>query len=83
MHDDKTLQWYDRMGKARPSSEAHGTVEDIRKNLKRLKTENWRVEGNMLKADTDMGPLTQRIPPDYICKGTDSEGLPILVKLSL
>jgi hypothetical protein len=83
VHDEKTLQEFDRWGKARPTSEGHGTPEEIRANLKRAQCSNWRLEGNVLYADTDFGPLVQTIPTNYICRGTDSEGLPILAKLSL
>lgn len=83
MFDEKYLQWYDKIGKARPSSDAHGTPEEIRANLRQVSTSNWRLEGNLLIADTEhgIGTLKQTIPTDYICKGTDAEGLPILVKL--
>ena len=64
-----------------PTREAHGTPEDIRSNLKRLTPRNWRLQGNKLIADTDFGPLINYISTDYILKGTDKDGLPILVKL--
>lgn len=83
MHDEQTLAWFDRMGKQRPTSDAHGTPEEIRANLRRVQTTNWKLEGNVLTADTDQGPLVQTIPTNYICKGTDDDGLPILVKLSV
>ena len=83
IHSDNYLKWFDRHGKARPSHDPHGTEDDIRKNLKPLKTRNWRLEGNMLVADTDMGRLTQRIPPDYICLGDDEDGNPLLQKIKV
>lgn len=61
----------------------HGTDEDIREKLKPLKTRNWRLEGNQLTCDTDMGPLTQTIKAGYICDGTDGKGLPLLRKISV
>lgn len=61
----------------------HGTDDDIREHLKPLKTRNWRLEGNQLSCDTDMGPLTQTIPMGYICKGTDTNGQPILQKIQV
>lgn len=69
------------LGITPPTSQAHGTEEDIRQNLVPLKTRNWRMRGNQLIADTDFGELAQTIPTDYICKGTDKNGMPILVKI--
>ena len=83
MFDEKELRQYDRWGKARPTSDPHGTPEEIRANMKRAVTSNWRLEGNVLHADSDFGPIVQTIDPGYICKGTDDEGLPILVKLDM
>ena len=81
MYEEKELRQFDRWGVARPSHDPHGTIEEIRANLKRANTSNWRLEGNVLYADSDFGPLVQTIPTDYICKGTDDQGLPILVKI--
>lgn len=81
MHDQKTLEWFDRMGKPRPTSDIHGTDDDVRSKLKMLECRNWRLEGNLLKCDTNMGPLVQSIPTSYICRGTGPDGLPILEKL--
>lgn len=66
-----------------PTAEVHGTEEDIRANLKPIKAHSWRQEGNRLIAQTDMGELSQTIPIDYICHGTDAKGLPILRKIVL
>lgn len=71
------------MGRERPSHEAHGTPEDIRGSLKRAHAYSWHMEGNELVADTDLGPLRQMIPTDYICLGSDEQGLPILKKIGL
>lgn len=81
MFDEKELKQFDRWHKARPTSDAHGSPEEIRANLKRAKVHKWWLEGNELKADTDFGPLVQTIPPNYICHGTDDQGLPILEKI--
>lgn len=83
MHDEKTLQWFDRIGKERPTHEPHGTAEEIRANLKRAVASSWRMEGNHLIAETQYGPLVQTVPTDVICHGMDDQGYPILVKLSL
>ena len=83
MHNEQELKQYDRWGVRRPEHIPHGTAEDIRANLKRLETTNWRLEGNKLIADTDQGPLVQFIPTNYVCRGTDEQGLPILDKLEL
>jgi hypothetical protein len=81
MHDEKELRWYDRMGVQRPSHQPHGTIEDIQASMSQAKAKNWRMEGNKLIADTDMGELVQWLPTDIICKGTDDQGLPILTRI--
>lgn len=43
---------------------------------------SWRMEGNMLIAETNHGVLAQTIPTDYICLGIDGQGLPILKKIA-
>lgn len=66
-----------------PTVDLHGTEEDIREKLKPLKPNSWTLEGNKLVGKTEMGPLIQYIPTDYICKGADENGLPILEKVIL
>lgn len=85
MYDEDTLKWFDRHGKARPTHVPHGVTDTaqypLSEQLPRLKCRNWRLEGNMLTCDTDMGPLVQAIDPGYICLGTDDSGLPVLKKI--
>ena len=83
MYSDQELKQFDRLGINRPSHFAHGTEDDIRANLKELRPKSWRLEGNRLIGETEMGPLVQMIPTDYILKGTDDKGLPILEKIVL
>lgn len=64
-----------------PTTVSHGLEDDISKKLVELKPNSWRLEGNKLIGDTEMGPLVQFIPTNYICKGTDDSGLPILEKI--
>lgn len=77
------LAWFDKHQVPRPVHQDHLQVDDISKNLKRVKTHSWKLEGNTLTAQTDMGKLVQTIPPDYILTGEDAEGLPILKKIVL
>lgn len=46
-----------------------------------MRATSWRMEGNMLIAETNHGVLAQAIPTDYICFGMDDQGLPILKKI--
>jgi hypothetical protein len=82
---EQELQFYDRNRVARPFHEEHGirdTYENpLSEQLKSGNPRNWRLEGNQLKCDTDFGPLTQIIPTDYICTGTDNAGLPTFRKV--
>lgn len=74
--------WYQRLGFAPPERISHGlNVEDISKVVKSVNPRNWRAEGDRLIADTDNGPLVQRIPTSHIFIGVDKEGLPQFKKL--
>lgn len=64
-------------GEPLPTRDAHGTDNDIRSNLKSVNPHNWRLEGNQLIADTEVGRLVQTIPTTHILMGTDAQGLPI------
>lgn len=75
-------EWFKLMGKPAPSKEGHGTEQDILENLKPVKLTNWRLQGNVLMADSDLGPYAHRIPSDLIMRGTDLQGLPILTKVN-
>lgn len=83
MIDDKTQKWFERHNLTPPSSTSHNiTPEDIRKNLEKLTLipGTWRLEGNKLTVDTEMGPLVNFISPEYILTG-EKDGLPILEKV--
>lgn len=83
-YSEEMLKWYDRYGKSRPSHTSHNvSTDDLEKHMKRLVPNEWRLEGNMLIGKTEMGPLAQTIPPDYILTGTDEAGLPIFQKIVL
>lgn len=66
-----------------PKTSAHGTEEDIRGNLKRLDTRDWKLKGNQLTCMTEMGELSQTIPTNKILVGTDKNGMPILQTIAL
>lgn len=81
-HPDKNIEeMFNRWGKTPPAHYPHGTAEEIRANMKSVNCRNWRLEGNQLIAETDMGPLVQTIPSNYVCHGTGEDGMPILVKI--
>lgn len=79
--NDNQKEMYERWGKTPPTSEPHGTPEEIAKNMVKLKPTSWRQEGNKLIGETPMGPLVQFIPTDMLLMGTDEKGLPILQKM--
>jgi len=66
-----------------PKFTVHGLPEDIRQRLRTAKTWNWKLNGTELSCETDLGPLVQQIPPNYVCHGTDAKGMPILKKINL
>lgn len=74
---------YDRWGVEPPTHEEHGIRdEDILSSLVPTSATRWWMEGNMLKAETNHGVLAQRIPPEYICMGTDKDMMPIFKKVA-
>lgn len=74
---------YERWGVEGPTSQAHGIKdEEILEKMIPMEASEWWMEGNMLKAKTNHGILAQRIPTNYICTGTTSDGLPILKKIA-
>lgn len=79
---ERIAAFYKKHGVKPPESFSHGTEEDIKSKLKELRPNSWRLEGNILYGQTDMGELRQTIPTDYICVGTDN-GLPVLQKVVL
>lgn len=81
MHDERELKQYDRWGVARPEHHPHGSPDEIRENLKRPDITAWRLEGNRLIATTSLGEIVNHIDPEYIMKGVDKDGLPILEKV--
>lgn len=78
-HPDEDL--FRKLDVALPTSEGHGTDDEIRANMHQLLPNTWLLEGNQLKGMTEMGELVQTIPTDYILTGTDSAGLPIFKRV--
>lgn len=74
--------WFEERGLRPPTNISHGiSIDDIKDKLKPLKATSWRLEGNKLIAQTEMGEFVNYISTDYILKGMDEDGLPILVKV--
>lgn len=69
-------------GQPLPTRDAHVTEDEVQSELgKKVQPTNWRMQGNKLMADVPGGVMVQYLPTDYILKGTDETGLPILVKI--
>lgn len=67
-----------------PSHDEHGEdswEHPISQKMVQASCWNWRMEGNILKCDTDFGPLSQHMPTNVVCLG-EKDGLPILKELS-
>lgn len=79
--DPKVQKEFEKWKKTPPSVAEHGTEAEIKEKMTKLMPNSWRLEGNKLIGDTDVGPLVQLIPTDYILKGTDKKGLPIFEKI--
>jgi hypothetical protein len=82
MHDQTTIDWFNRHGLTPPSHTPHGvTPDDIGDKLRPLKARSWRLEGNRLIAETDMGQVVNYIDPAYIMTGIDKNNLPVFKRL--
>lgn len=76
--------WFVKNNLKPPEHISHGiTDEQLASNMKSVNPRNWRLEGNRLIADTDVGPLVNIIDPSYILTGVDDKGQPVLTKLDL
>lgn len=75
------LQNFKDWGVPLPNRDAH--VKDGDQQWEKPQLKNWRLEGNILKADSTLGVHGWHIPTDYIMDGLDEQGLPKLRKLIL
>ena len=80
---ERIQAFYKKHGKAPPKHFEHGTEAEIQENMVRLRPGTWRLEGNQLIGQTEMGPLRQTIPTDVILVGTDDDGRPRFRKVVL
>jgi hypothetical protein len=83
MQDDRVLKDFAKWGHTPPSSQSHGTEDEIKNNMSKILPDKWYMEGNMLIGESDSGKICQFIPTDYICSGIDNKGLPVLTKVVL
>lgn len=81
-HSDAYLNWFDRHNLQRPDH-AEWSMEDLEKNMKKLKPNSWRLEGNKLIGETEFGPLVNYIPTNYILEKVDEDGMPVFKKIEL
>ncbi len=80
---ERIQAFYKKHGKAPPKHFEHGTEQEIRENMVRLRPGSWRLEGNQLIGQTELGTLVQTVPTDVILTGTDDDGRPIFKKVVL
>jgi hypothetical protein len=73
--------FYERHGKTPPSQDFHGSIDDLKKNLKPVEVSNWRMEGNQLIGETSFGRVVNNLPTGYIMTGVDDHGKPIFEKI--
>jgi len=83
MMDDKQIKDFNEWGVTPPSTVTHGSDLNIQDSMKKLLPNSWKLEGNQLIGQTDMGELRQTIPTSHILVGSDPRGLPIFRKIDL
>lgn len=69
---------YKTWGVPPPTSQPHGTPDEIKANLEQVRPTKWRMEGNKLIGESEYGEVVQFLPTNIVCDGSDKEGLPIL-----
>jgi hypothetical protein len=75
---------YEEWGVTPPDRQPHGTETDIQYQMLRPITHGkWTQKGNTIVCGLCPMPHSATIPVDFILKGTDDKGLPILEKLGI
>jgi chromosome segregation and condensation protein ScpB len=77
-------KYFQKLGITPPTSEAHGTTDDISEQLGKKMKHDWRQRGSVLFCIAC--PYEHATEPrftDYLLQGTDDNGAPILKKLGL
>jgi len=75
---------YEKLGVVPPSSDAHGTEEQIAEQLNVKRTHQWKQRGAVLFCTSC--PWEHATEPrftDYLLQGTDDKGNPILTKIGV
>lgn len=81
LRDPKQVREFESWRKPLPSIKAHGYPDEIRENLKQMKPKTWKLQGNKLTGETEIGELAQFIPTNYVLLKTDEDGLPVFKKI--
>lgn len=76
MYEPKPLD-YNNLGVEAPSVDIHQEAELIKPKGP------WKQRGNHIYREGEGLHYGSRIPPNYILKGTDAKGMPILEKIKL
>jgi len=73
--------WFTKRNLTPPESINHGDPDGIRDKMVKLKPTTWRMEGNKLIGDTELGQLVNFIPTNMILTGTDEAGMPVFRRI--
>lgn len=65
-----------------PEAISHGTESDIKDKMVKLQPNVWRLEGNRLIGETEMGELVNYIPTNVILVGQEN-GLPVFKEVDI
>jgi len=81
--EEREAEEFSKWGKTPPKVAPHGTDTEIRERLATVMPSTWRLEGNQLIGESELGRFVQTIPTDYILTGSDEKGLPVFKKVVL
>lgn len=79
--DDRTKNQFEKWGVPPPSSEAHGTPQELKDNRERVMPSKWHQEGNKLIGKHQIGTVVNFVPPDMLYHGQDENGKHIFKKV--
>jgi hypothetical protein len=85
-YEEQIEDWYTRNGVEKPKHDPHMTEAEIRDTFETLRKTTvhggWKQVGNRITCYKCPTPHGDTIPTEYLLKGTDTNGLPTLAKIS-
>lgn len=86
MADKKPFNWYEHHGLKPPEHIPFMTEEEMERKFAEIRANTkhggWKQQGNFIWCTKCPNQHGDSIPVEYLLKGTDAAGLPILTKIA-